>query len=177
MNTTETNATAPASQSPCCQMPGPVKEHAWLQQFVGEWETEGEIDMEPGNPPIKVHGSESTRLLGGFWVVGDGKSEMPDMPFENRLTIGYDPEKQKYVGSWIDSMTGYFWKYEGTVDASGTTLTLNTQGPCPKTPGQLASFKEVTEFKNPDHRIFTSSIQGEDGHWTQMVVIHYRRKK
>lgn len=60
-------------------MPPPVKEHAWLQQLVGEWESETEVFMEPGKPPMKGKGSEAARMLGGFWLVGEGKGEMMGM--------------------------------------------------------------------------------------------------
>jgi hypothetical protein len=158
-------------------MPTPVKEHAWLARFVGEWETEADISCDPSQPPMKCLGTESARMLGGFWLVAQGRSDMGGMPFESVLTLGYDPEKQKYVGSWIDSMTGYLWKYEGAVNAAGTILTLDIEGPSPAGPGKLARYKEATEFKSPDHRIFTSSIQGEDGNWTSTVTVNYRKKK
>jgi Protein of unknown function (DUF1579) len=44
-------------------------------------------------------------------------------------------------------------------------------------PGALAKFKKVTEFKSKDHRVFTSSMQGEDGKWAGIVNINYLRKK
>jgi hypothetical protein len=174
---TEEPITAENNQSQMPAMPAPVKEHAWLDQFVGEWETEAEISCDPGKPPMKCTGTESARMLGGFWLVAQGQSNMGEMPFANVLTLGYDPQKQKYVGSWIDSMTSYLWKYEGAVNAAGTTLTLDTEGPCPAGPGKLSRFKEVTEFKSKDHRVFTSSIQGEDGKWNTVVTVNFRRKK
>jgi hypothetical protein len=159
------------------QMPAPVKEHLWLQQFVGEWETEVEITMAPDQPPMKGKGTESTRALGGFWIIGEGKGEMEGMPgtMTSVLTLGYDPSSQKYTGTWVDSMTSHLWKYEGTVDPTGKILTLNTEGPCPMKPG-IVKFKEVTEIKDRDHRVFTSSMQGDDGKWTKMVTVNYRRK-
>ena len=133
--------------------------------------------MEPGKPAIKAKGTETSRLIGGFWVVGEGKGEMMNMPFTSVLTLGYDPDKKKYVGTWVDSMSSYLWKYEGTVDATGKILTLETEGPCPMAPGKLSKFREVTEFKSKDHRVFTSSILADDGKWTTMVTVNSHRKK
>ena len=90
--------------------------------------------------------------------------------------LGYDAEKRKYVGTWVDSMNSYLWKYEGSVDASGKVLTLETVGPSPLKPG-LVRFKEVTEFRSKDHRVFTSSMQNDDGTWVTLVTADYRRKK
>ncbi|HEY5752020.1 MAG TPA: DUF1579 domain-containing protein [Chthoniobacterales bacterium] len=161
--------------SPCMEMPGPVKEHEWLQKFVGEWESEGEAFMVPGQPATPLKGVESARLIGGFWLVSQIKSTT-DFPYEQVLTIGYDPAKEKYIGTVIDSMTTHIWQYEGTVDATGNILTWETEGPVPS-PDKPSKFKEVTEFKNPDYKVFTSAIQGPDGSWNNMMTIHIRRKK
>jgi hypothetical protein len=96
---------------------------------------------------------------------------------EARLTIGYDTKKKKYVGTWIDSMTSYMWNYEGSVDDTGKILTLNTEGPGFAGGDKLTKFKEVIEIKNKDERTFTSSYQNEDGTWTQLMSVKYRRKK
>jgi Protein of unknown function (DUF1579) len=159
------------------QMPPPVKEHEWLQQLAGEWESEVEIFMVPGQPSIKGKGTESARMMGGFWLIGEGTGEMMGMKMTNMLTLGYDPEKKKYVGTWADSMSSYLWKYTGTVDADGKKLTLDTEGPCPMKPGVTSKFKEVIEIKDKDHKVFTSSILGDDGKWTTMIIAKSTRKK
>lgn len=159
------------------KMPPPQKEHAWLQQLAGEWTSEGEMFMEPGKPPIKAKGSESSRSIGGFWILSEIKSSFMDMPFTGFMTLGYDPEKKKHVGTWVDSVNSYLWKYEGTVDAAGKTLTLDSEGPCPSAPGRLSKFKEVIELKSKDQKVFSSSMQADDGKWVTMMTIDYQRKK
>jgi hypothetical protein len=159
------------------KMPAPQKEHEWLKQFVGEWESESEVTFEPGKPPVKCKGAETARMLGGFWVVGEGKSEIMGMKFSSILTLGYDPDRKKYVGTWVDSMTSYLWKYEGTLDATGKILTLDTEGPSAMAPGKTSRYREVIEFKSKDERVFSSAIQGEDGKWTTFVTVNYKRKK
>jgi hypothetical protein len=59
--------------------------------------------MAPGLPPTKLKGVESSRLIGGFWFVAQIKSTVPDFPYEQILTIGYDPAKKKYIGTVTDS--------------------------------------------------------------------------
>ncbi|HEX8295971.1 MAG TPA: DUF1579 domain-containing protein [Chthoniobacteraceae bacterium] len=165
------------AEQPMPEMPVPAKEHAWLERFVGEWETSAEICCNPAEPPMLCAGTETAAMLGGFWLVARGSSEMGKMPFESVLTLGYDPKRGKYVGTWIDSMTSHLWQYEGTVNAAGNILTLDTEAEFPGAPGKLSRFKEVTEFKSDDHRIFTSSIEGENGEWRTTVTVNYRRKK
>ncbi len=159
------------------QMPAATAEHKWLQQSVGEWDTEGEATMGPGQPAIKCKGTETVRAIGEFWTVSEPRTTFMEMPMNGVMTLGYDPEKKKYVGTWIDSMTSYMWKYEGTVDAAGKVLTLDTEGPNPMTPGKSAKFREVLEFKNKDHKVFTSSMQGDDGKYVKFMTMNSRRKK
>jgi hypothetical protein len=159
------------------QFAPPQKEHEWLKQFVGEWESEGEAIMEPGQPPLKSKGSSSARMLGGYWMVADVKGSFAEMSFSAVLTLGYDPQQKKYVGTWVDSMINHLWKYEGSVDEAGKILTLLAEGPNPSLGGKMSKFKDVFEFKSKDHKVLTSSMQGEDGQWASFLTINYRRKK
>src|SRR5687767_2205002 len=77
------------SQKDAMKMPEPQKEHEWLQQFVGEWEADIEMNMEPEKPPQKQKGTESTRSIGGFWILAENKGSFMDKPFTGLLTIGY----------------------------------------------------------------------------------------
>lgn len=158
------------------KMPVPTKEHKWLQKFAGNWDSEMSVFMEPGKPPVKTRSTESFRMVGGFWVQGEGKCQMMGQPYSSLLTIGYDPAKKNYFGTWLDSASSYLWKYTGSVDKTGKILTLMTSGPCPMKPGENVQFKEVTEFKSDDHRVFTSYIL-DKGKWIPMVSISSRRKK
>jgi uncharacterized protein DUF1579 len=157
-------------------MPGPVKEHGLLQKFVGEWESEGEAFMAPEQPSTKLKGVESSRMIGGFWFVAQIKSTVSDLPYEQVLTIGYDPAKKKYIGTVIDSMTSHIWRLEGTLDATGNVLTCETEGPVPD-PERPSKFREVTELRGPDHKVFTSSLLGPDDSWNTVMTINIRRRK
>ena len=159
------------------QMPAPAKEHEWLKKLVGNWEFESEIFMKPDAAPMKTKSTEVVRSVGGFWVASEGKSEMMGQPFVWAMTLGFDPASKKYVGTWIDSMSSFQWRSQGSVDATGNILTLESEGPCPKRPGTLTKFRDVTEFKSNDERAFTSSMQDEDGKWVTMVRGTARRVK
>lgn len=155
-------------------MPKPQKEHEWLKQLAGEWDLDLTM-TEPGKGETKAKGSESTRLLGGFWSIADVKATMMNMPFGGQLTIGYSIEKKKYVATWVDSMGDYLWTYEGTLDPGGKILTLETIGPCPMQDNKPTRFKEIIEIKDKDHRTFKSLVE-LDGKFQQMLTIEYTRK-
>lgn len=155
----------------------PQKEHAWLQKLVGEWSADMECVMGPDQPPMKSKGSETTRSIGGLWTMGEGTGEMPDGgKATSVMTLGYDPQKQRFVGTFIASMMTHMWKYEGTLDASGKVLTLDTEGPGMSGDGQMMKYQDIMTFVDDDHRILTSRVQGEDGNWTQFMTAHYHRK-
>ncbi len=157
----------------------PQKEHAWLDQLVGEWTVTSDCAMGPDQPPAKAEGRETTRSLHGLWVVSEGTGEMPGGGTATSiLSIGYDPDRGTYVGTFIASMMTYLWIYDGgTLDATGRVLTLNAEGPSFATPGKMAKYQDIIEIKGPDHRTLTSRMQGPDGEWAQVMQAEYRRRK
>lgn len=168
-----------SSQTEEAPMPAiPQTEHRWLQQLVGEWTTEAQMTPEPAQT---CKGTERVRSLGGLWIVAEGQGEMPGGGNATMLmTLGYAPEKKRYVGTWIGSMMTHLWLYDGELDSSGTVLTLNSEGPDMSPgakPGQLAKYKDVIEIKTAAHRILTSYCLGNDGKWQQFMTANYRRTK
>jgi hypothetical protein len=156
----------------------PQKEHQWLQKLVGEWTCEGEATMGPGKPPVQWKATESVRSLGGVWFLAEGQGEMPEGGASTTLvTLGYDPQKKRYVGTFIGSMMTNLWVYDGALDAAERVLTLDTEGPDFSAEGKMAKYKDVIEFKSDDHRVLTSHMLGDGGVWHVIMTAHYRRRK
>ena len=156
----------------------PQKEHQWLQKLVGEWTYEHEAPAEPGKPAEKWTGTESVRSLGGLWVQAEGQGEMPGGGTATmQMTLGYDPQRQRYVGTWIGSMMTHLWVYDGELDAAERVLTLNAEGPDMATEGKMAKYQDIIEFKSDDHRVLTSRVLGDDGQWHQFMTANYYRRK
>lgn len=154
------------------------KEHEWLQKLVGDWTAEMECVMGPDQPPMKSKGTESVRSIGGLWTQGEGSGEAPDgSKVTSVMTLGYDPDKQRFVGSFIASMMTHMWLYEGTLDASGKVLTLDTKGPGMSGGGKMMKYQDVIQIIDDNHRVLTSRVRGDDGQWTQFMTAHYRRTK
>ena len=159
------------------EMARPQPEHQWLQKLVGEWTYESEAEMEPGQPPTRFEGSESVRSLGGLWTVGESQGEMPGCGIATSLmTLGYDTQSKRYVGTWVGSMMPYLWVYNGALDPSGTTLALDSDGPDMVVEGKIAKYQDVIEFKDDNHRVQTSRVLGDDGTWNDFMTVDYRRK-
>ena len=154
----------------------PQQEHQWLEQLVGEWQTEMECVMEPDQPSMKQTGSETVRSL-SVWVLCEGTSTMPDgRPARTMMTLGYDPAKKKFVGTFVGSMMTNLWVYEGELDAAGGVLTLDAEGPSFTDHTKTAKYKDAIEIKSADHRVMTSRFQADDGQWHLFMTAHYRRK-
>ncbi len=175
--TEELKARGTAVQEPMMKAE-PQKEHQWLQKLVGEWTYEGEMTMEPGKPPTKFEGTESVRSLGGLWILAEGQGEMPDgNPVTTVLTLGYDPQRERFVGAFVASMETHLWLYDGALDAAEKMLTLNTEGPNMAAEGKMTRFKDSMEFRSDDHRVLVSDILGDDEKWHRVMTIYYRRTK
>lgn len=158
----------------------PQKEHQWLEQLVGDWTVTSACPMGPDQTPTETEWTETTRSLHGLWVVSEGNGQMPGggKPTTSILSLGYDPQKGKYVGTFIASMMTHLWVYEdGVLDASGKVLTLNAEGPSFATPGKHAKYQDIFEIVDRDHRTLRSRMLGEDGEWRQVMQADYRRRK
>jgi hypothetical protein len=91
------------------------------------------------------------------------------------MTLGYDPRRKRFVGTWVGSMMTHLWAYEGALDPGGTVLTLDTEGPSFAGVGGLARYQDLTEWQGDDHRILRSRMLGNDGTWYGFMTAHYRR--
>lgn len=152
--------------------------HAWLQKLIGEWDMEAECVMAPGDPPVRSGGRESVRAFGGSWVLCEGESEMPGGGSGTMLmTLGFDPRRQRFVGTWIGSMMAHLWVYDGALDAAGRVLTLASEGPSMTEPGQLSRYRDAIEMKSDDYRVLTSHARSADGTWQQFMTADYRRRR
>ncbi len=156
----------------------PQNEHHWLQKLVGEWTYESEAAPGSGKPPEKFRGTERVRSLQGLWILAEGQGEMPEGGVATMmLTLGYDTQKKRFVGTWIGSMMTHLWVYEGTLDPPGKVLTLNTEGPDMSAEGKMVKYQDVIDLVSDDHRVLTSQMLGEDGKWNRFMTSHYKRKK
>ena len=113
------------------QMEAPAPEMEILKKDVGEWECEIKTWASPDAKPITTKGSETSRLLGGHWLITDFQGKMMGLDFKGHGNYGYDKKTNKYVGTWIDSMGPYMMHTEGTYDKATETLTVVGDAPGP----------------------------------------------
>lgn len=156
----------------------PQKEHEWLHQLIGDWTAEMNCSMGPDQPPSSSKGTESVRSLGGLWTLGEGQGEGPEgKPVTSLMTLGFDPAKGRFVGSFVASMMTMMWTYDGTLSADGKSLVLDTEGPSMAGDGSMAKYQDIITFLSPDHRTLTSRALGPDGQWSEFMAASYHRKR
>ncbi len=120
---------------------GPTAEHRWLMQGVGERESVATTPQDAGEAATEVRSIDRTRAIGEFWTVTEGEADVFGTPFIAVLTIGYDPEKGKFVGTWIDSSSTELYHYVGALDEAGKVLTLEAEGPLPWDPSRRGKYR------------------------------------
>jgi hypothetical protein len=151
----------------------PRDEHRWLHQLTGDWTFEGEGIMGPDQPPERMTGTERVRMLGEAWAVCE-MTQSDDAAPTSILTLGFDPARDRFVGSFVAGPMSHLWTYEGTLDAARRTLTLETMGPSSDRPG-LVPYRDVIEIVSADERILRSEMPGPDGVWRNIMTSRYRR--
>jgi hypothetical protein len=157
--------------------PKVTKEHAWLQKLVGDWSGEGTAEMGPGQPPQQWTVDEHVRAIGDVWIQAESRGTMPDgSPSVMQITLGYDPDAQRFRGTFVGSMMTYLWTYDGSLDAEERVLTLDAEGPNMAEPGKMSRYQDIVELVDADERRLSSRIQMPDGSWQQFMTVRYRRK-
>jgi hypothetical protein len=153
----------------------PGKEHELLKKFEGEWDLVAKFMMEPGKEPAPSKGKESCKLiLGGLFLVTTVDSEMFGGKFAGHGVLGYDLQKKKYAGSWVDSLNTAMYLVEGTLE--GDVLTERMEGTEPGT-GAPLKLRLVHELKSADQRATRFFVTFPDGKEVETGTITYQRRK
>lgn len=168
--------TIPGAGQDMPPMPKPGPEHAVLKNDEGIWDATVEMFM-PGAPPMTSKGVETNTIgCNGLCLITDFKGElMPGATFHGHGTTTYDVAKRKYVGSWTDSMSTGLAIAESTWDPASRTITGWMEGP--DMTGKITKTKAVTEYKDPNKRVFTMYQPGLDGKDVAGMRITYVRRK
>ncbi|QDV40365.1 hypothetical protein Enr13x_01710 [Stieleria neptunia] len=152
----------------------PQAEHAWLDQLIGDWTFDHDCQMPDGNTST-ASGNMTCRSLGGLWLVCESSGDAPDSgPWSSIMTLGFDPVKDQYVGTFVGSMMANLWLYHGILDANQKRLVLETLGPSFDGSG-TCNYRDTIEITDGDHWLMTSSLQADDGEWVPFMTGKHTR--
>jgi len=154
--------------------PQPTAEHERLAEHVGVWNVHCQFYMDPSQPPMEVQARETVEMHGAFWAVSLFEAEMFGAPFKGRATLGYDPEAQEYVSTWIDTMSPHLFKFTGNFDASGKVLEMSGEGFDCMTQ-TMTTFRTTEEHRDDGSRVFEMFMKMPDGaEWKLFTHVYTR---
>ena len=139
---------------------------SWLKKFEGTWAS---VSKQPGSDTVVGKGMMVSRVLGTQWVMNEFTAEVSGIPYTAIQNLGFDPSQKLFRGRWIDSMSDFEWTYEGTLNESGTTITLNADGPDWQDPSKIKKYRDVYEFKSDTQIAALSQIMNE-GKWETFMT-------
>lgn len=148
-------------------------EHAILKKDVGTWNASMKL-WAGSSEPIEAKAMEVNKMVGDLWVSSHFEGDVFGQKFTGSGTFGFDPDKKKFVGSWVDSSNPYSSHMEGTYDAKTKTMTMLTKGKDPA--GATTEGKNVQVYKDENTRIFTMYTKQGD-RFVKVMEITYTRKK
>lgn len=164
------------AQTQPMQMPPPVvvtEEHRWLQQLVGTWTYNGDSTTPEG--ACNSSGTQTVRTFGDIWIIAEAEGPAGGELMKSIITLGYDPDKKKFVGSFIATMMSSFWIYEGTLDKDGKTLRLASEGPRFDGKPGMGQYEDVIERVSDDEYLFRGRFKSDDGTWNEFMLTRYTR--
>ena len=152
----------------------PQAEHTWLDRLIGDWNFDHDCQMPDGNTST-ASGKMRCRSLGGLWLVCESSGDAADSgPWSSIMTLGFDPAKDQYVGTFVGSMMANLWLYRGVLDASGKRLVLETLGPS-FDGGGTCNYRDTIEITDTDQWLMTSELQTEAGEWVRFMTGKHTR--
>ena len=158
------------------EKPKATTEHEWLQQLTGEWDWVMEMpEAEPGKPPHR--GIARSRMLGEVWLISDWYDDQAEAAGPSSIqTIGFDPEKGAFVGSFISAMMARQWVYEGRLQDNRTALVLEAEGPHMQEPGKTMRYRDITHLQGNDG--YTLESEYYDGStWQHFMRARFTRRR
>jgi len=153
------------------QVPGPMPEHAKLKDMEGKWNFTLKAGDGSDASGVAVHKLE----CGGLWLTSDFACSFGGIPFQGKGLDGYDPEKKKYVGIWVDSMTPSPMMFEGDYDSTGKVLTMIAKAAGPDQ--KPATWRSVSKIINTNEHTFEMFVTPMGGTEMSMMQVTYKRAK
>jgi hypothetical protein len=120
----------------------PTAEHIGLQSAVGDWVGTVVWVMPDGSEQASTS-TETVVAHGPFWTKSEFRMDMgPGGTYMGHGCQGYDPGTEKYMSTWIDSMSSYAALMVGHLDDAGN---LVTHWDAPSMEGVMQANHSVTE--------------------------------
>jgi hypothetical protein len=114
--------------------------------------------------------------MGGLWLVFDLESGDPPTNFRGHGLLGYDTQKHKFVGVWVDPSTSAVQLSEGDADATGKVITMRGTMPDDFNTGVQAVTRQISRIVDADTKEFEVWRDAEGQESQRIALIRYRRR-
>ena len=152
--------------------------HKHLETEAGVWDATVKMWHTADADPMESKAVETNEMFGDFWLLSKFETDFGGMKYTGRMQLGYDPQKKKYVGTWIDTMSPYLQTMEGTYDEKTKTSTMLATGVDMMT-GKVSNSKMVTRIENENEKVFEMfmPVEGKKDEWWKSMEVKYTRRK
>ena len=170
----EMSEEATAQMNAWMELAEPGEHHEHLARFVGRWESEIKMWMEPdGEPMTSPAMAEARMVLGGRYVEWEFSGMFGGMPFEAKELDGYNNGEQRYESTWADNFGTMIINYTGQCEDDGNVRTMKGEFFDPMSGGQIAQRATYT-WIDDDNWLYESYMT-QDGTEFKNMEIHYTR--
>ncbi len=137
----------------------PGEHHDHLSAGIGSWDVVMKIWHSPNSPVMELFGtSESRWILGGRFVETRFHGQFMGQSIDGLGIDGYDNQKQKYVGTWRDTLGTHTMVFEGACEGEGSTRTMVADFVDPAS-GKAMTNKGVTTMLDADTYRYESFLR------------------
>lgn len=149
---------------------------AWLKQLVGTWRFTFETTSDSEAPGYTITGTETIWPVGDFFVAVENRGvDSKGSASHAVISLGYDPERARFIGAHAGSAVSALFVYEGTLDASGTALNLETEGPAMTEGKTIDHYRDVLRIVDADTREQSLQVLDTKGEWKEFARYQFAR--
>lgn len=154
------------------KMATPGAPHQLLSGLEGCWTTHTKAWMGGDKPPVESSGTcEQKMILGGRYLQQEYAGEMMGEPFRGINLIGFDNQRQRFVSTWIDTMSTGIYYFEGPAGADGKTISQESRYDDPdKGPVTWRSVTRFIDDNTLEYVMYLIPKEGPEEKMSEMVV-------
>lgn len=131
-----------------------------LAAKAGNWNVRCRYFMTPNQPPIEADGTDTVEAMGSTWILARFRCSLMGSEIRGLATTGFDPFKKKFVGTWQDSSSPYFYYFEGRLEDGVLTMEGDNTDPMS---GNLVKYRSVETLGEKQRKLelFIDPTEGD----------------
>lgn len=154
----------------------PGAAHKALEAFVGDWNAEVKMFMDPSAPPSVSKGTAKAKwAMDGRFVQQEFNGEFMGKPFRGLAFTGYDNIRKKYSSSWIDDMSTGMFMSEGQADKAGKVFTFEGTHSCPETGETHKAAKQIIRVIDRNKHVYEMHDPSKGANSKTMEITYTRK--